>query len=1378
MAALGKEGEPTRVLMFSGGAFGTAMQLGVAHALLVSRSEAPDLVVGVSAGAINAAAVAEILQAGDDLDGEARLDAQTARFRTIFATCQAAPGELLSALKPDSTQIDAKRPLEPLSLPIHLKQERDWRREAIDARSGIIRLFNTALGLKLPVGAMVRGLRCWLGVRDAREISWEVRPFVYLKEATHLLLLTASHLPALAPLARLMVWAAIFRFRPLRPGGSAGDLINRSPMLEQSLKLVLDALALVVLIPTWFLVALLVAVPAPVATVLWVVTMVTGKWLVKVADACRNGWRSPRSKSGKGTEEDTGPWSRIWSRIRTESQRLIRLVHATVEVKYFAAWFRLAVWLLALGALARGVIWLVRLFTGAVSEELFVGLVAVPLVLGLIGMSLVALRRKSLLTALLQDNRLATSLFHPHALRQLLVRLFDPEYFATVGGGGDMDEIVSRALDPAQPWPKASKSDRASPAGRKIRDYASKKPPIHVGIVAADLASGRSEILPLDVPIVDALLAATAVCPIFPAKGLKWPRKVEKGREASADGDSSAAEAAGDDDDESEVRWFIDAVNIANEPTRPALAYLRDVEFAPGVPAVHLYPVCSLPMSQPELPTNGEAAGDDRTLLSVVERALDLQRFRDATLERRLTELFSRVIPAEAGVTYDVGSGESAKRYLRAWVYPIEPEAPLSANTDLLRASGDQERRRIMAETVADGCRAAMEAMLQESIAKIGGDGSAPCRQVMAVRLRDADLRADLPASDPEGGPGVSEVCRHCALHRSEKGEELQALSKETGSTNLPQWPIAGKPSKLKDQRGGRADRPLDEHKTAVLEALQSSSREWPSSRDQGLKGDERATVSMLFGGGVFRGVYLLGVLNALNEARLKPDLVAGASVGSITAAMAARVFEQKDDNKRQHGIQQLAATYLALDRLILTDRFADFVRSVTVRGAQTRFSLSDADRTFRRYEAKRGHRFSEGARAVFAGIERLLWISPFELAALLRVLRQGDSQESERLLRLYFQEILDRSGVGAEILGSEPLQLLIREHVLRGGESKKSPRERALTARFDEFIGKEGDQGGIVFLATATNLDRGRLEILGDRQMGSEEGSVSLLQGLLASSAFPGVFRPRSRWEVFPRSRTDHRLADGGVMDNLPLDAVVHHLDLAAQAGRLERRPDAPHLVFTGSLQREVGELQPAELEKVRKSWRRVRRRARELGYNQKLDLYQVAQEALDEIYRQAENAGEAAFKPLHLKVVAVRPKWLCQTFAFHPMLGFRRREQAASIAHGCASTLHRLAEEEADHLRAWGAEVDRLPGTLKSVQKDASGKRKQRSPKQDWTWPSWNKSWKIRRKGNCWFRRDTPCPFSGESLKKSGLRENTRNQLTKIYKQCRRKKTHSSDR
>jgi predicted acylesterase/phospholipase RssA len=60
----------------------------------------------------------------------------------------------------------------------------------------------------------------------------------------------------------------------------------------------------------------------------------------------------------------------------------------------------------------------------------------------------------------------------------------------------------------------------------------------------------------------------------------------------------------------------------------------------------------------------------------------------------------------------------------------------------------------------------------------------------------------------------------------------------------------------------------------------------------------------------------------------------------------------------------------------------------------------------------------------------------------------------------------------------------------------------------FDRYLAGTG----MYFLATTTNLTMGRLEVLGEQQLDQAGISAFLLDGLLASCAFPGVFRRWSR--------------------------------------------------------------------------------------------------------------------------------------------------------------------------------------------------------------------------------------------------------------------------
>lgn len=1292
---IGRDGEPIRALAFAGGGFGTALQLGVTHALLVSRGQAPDVVVGISAGAVNAVALAEILQAGArEADEPDRLASQVARFRHFFERYQTAPQGMLAALLPDSLQIDTRRPLEALKLPIHASRERQEREDALSSRSGLMNVLNQLLTLGIPIGTIVRGIRRVLGLIEIAEVKDRGRRCLRMMgEVLRLLDMTGAHLHRLAFLVTTVLRAALVdRARPPREA-SAGELIFRPKALLTVARVVGYLVALLALAALWL-----------VSTVMALAAAVLAVAVCGVPAALAKG---PNGRQGRS--------------VGSIFKVLLSLTG------------RILVWGAPLGLLFY-----------------FLPIPASAFVLLVLGATLFVFRRRQdLVLNFLRRNAIANGLLDPHPLRQLLVDLFDRFYYGEL----DMDAVVESALggEPAKTRDK-------DPA--RLSRYGRGEPAIRVGVAAANIRTGELETLAEETPVVEALLAALAAVPLFP------PQEID-----------------------GEV--YVDGTNVDNEPTRPVLTYLRKClarnDLNEKASVVHMYAVSPLPISQPEL-RHGGSAGEEQEcpaahspLVDVVERGLELQQFRDATLQHRLTELYSRAMPETGGVAFSTEpafAGDHGKDYVRAWVYPIEPPAPIEVNRRLLEAGDDAKRRRIIAETVADGCRAALEAMIQPAI-RGKKTRHVSCRWAVGVHLDGkAELKV-LPGSHGDHGPGLVEVCRHCAVFRARQGAAAHRnqLVRKKKKEAPPLWPVAGDP-------------PANEHDKR-LRVFQDASPKmdrvdpwWPRARPCGPHPDpagneadpspraprkDRPTVSFLFSGGVFRGVFQLGVLNALSEVGLRPDIVAGASVGSITGAMAARVFAGDDQDPsldgrecRQRRIQRLAATYMAIDRLVLTDRFADFVRTLTVRAAQTRFSLRQADRVVRQYDQASSGVFEREARLVMAGLERLFYISPIELWRLLGALRLRRPDRVVRLLKDFVQEWLDRGEVGNEVLGAEPLELLIAEHVLRrngvnGSDLRSAPLDRFL-------------EDGIVLLATATNLTRGRLEILGEHQLDEGRKRISLLQGLLASSAFPGVFRPRWSWEVTPETEHVELMNDGGMMDNLPLDAVAQFLKAAADAGRIAARPETadgpvPHLLFSASLRADPGVLSASEARELKEDWPRLLRRTRRLGYNQKLTLYENAQKAVRRIWstNQRDRRYEGC-EPLDLEVLTVRPRWLCGTFAFHPMLGFRRLEQARSIAHGCASTLLHLDELRAIDtrerwMRSWQIELDQLPDV------DRRDGRERFEPVLA---PDKAKS------GYCWFRPEHRCPFSRQILEADGLPDATVQELSQIHRVCGRRETH----
>lgn len=1294
---IGRTGQPVRALVFAGGLFDSVMQLGVTHALLVSRACPPDVVVGVSTGAVNAVALADIMQAGSTLtdsdktveDGM-RMEARVARFRQVLDAYRQSHEDVFNAFVPDVYQVDGHRPLEPTRLPIHNREERRRREEAVNAQAGLIRLANDILRIDVSLGEVTRGVRAYLGWRAAgeqrkpyRRVLWRLHEGFRLwwrvvrnMNALSLLGFRLLH-AALAPyFDRLADWLEIAGARlGSREGwvrrtmqavaGAGARLVSRMGTGESS-----DSAAGLVfksrfiryraaVLGRWIIGMIVLA---PVAIVPMII----------VAASAGGVYDYVSHQVGRGTGlESLFPTARLFARP---------LLHFDV-LRGFAA--------------------------------------AMAMISALWGLFIYFLIARAGVDGVLAVYHIDDGLLDPHPLRSWFVRLFDPLYYGRV----EMSEVVEAAFTESTPVEAGGKPKRLS-------DYEAVEPKIHTRPLAANVETSRLEALAGDTPVVDALLAATAKPPFF---------------EAHRCSDA----------------WYVDGAVVANEPTRALVTHLTDL-VNDDASRVDVYPVTSLPIDSRHL---GSSREEYTNAVDVVQRARQLESFRDATLDRQMTDLVTQTLPGDAA-TWWMGRqrGESPRgpKRIRANVYPIELDHLKSLTEKILSSQTVEERRTLIATAVADGCRSSLEVMLHSSL-QVPNTVSLPCRKHLGERLGHVFLPGS--STDARDGPGLPEVCRACSAPIGRNGETRvrQALrTNRERHSPLPLWPCsdtavvapAGDTTQPTIVVPPKAD---DGPRTTQWPARSVA---WPSARD-GQSGRERPTINLLFSGGVFRGVYLVGVINAMNECHVRPDVIAGSSIGSITAAMAARIFAETEERARKRHIADVAATYMAVDRLVLTDRFSDFIRNFTLRASAADFSLRHLDTAFRAFDRPSSAAYSKDVRRVLAGIERLFYVSPFETHALVKAARMRRYSKVKGLLELYAQEWLERGSVGFEILGAEPLSILIRDHVLRDmGDDIETA-----SAGFLKTL----EQRGIQFIATTSNIKRGTLDVAHLPAITTEEIGTRLVDTLLASSAFPAIFRPRWSWEVNPRSTRVEQLIDGGVMDNLPLDAVAKFLDGARRDGRVSarpgwqgsERPGVPHLLFAGSL--EVGQPRapsPAEVARMARHWRRTMKRAKQLSYNNKIDNYAEAQSALREIYEDAQRRSDgkqpaSSYEPLNLEVAVVKPRWLCGTFAFHPMLGFKRREQARSIAHGCWSTLERVHDMTTRYARwldAWGMTPP-------------AGWRRVPNPRPE-------------HDGDCWYRTGATCPFSDAGIRQSqgatGVKPETRRMLTMIYEECGKSHTH----
>lgn len=1347
---IGEDGGIVRVLNFSGGGFDTVMQLGVTHALLVNQGKAPDVVVGVSSGAIEAAALAEVMRAGCPPDGpvekkdyEAVLDERVQRFRQFSDACQKAPQTVLDTIIPDAYQVDSLEPLASLRLARLSADERNERDQWIQRRAGLARLYNDLLTVDLPFGALTRIVRRYLGFKAASAIA---NPFkrnvARFLEIMRGWLVIGAELRRLTPIVPILVSPLISRARD-RQLSTAGSIIFKFRPAELFLRSIHWFWSFLFLVSFWVafsvIVGLIPFMPAAIydgfvgddVPVYLYVFLIMYAFpiilpLTPLALAYdKTGWRAAVADFSKGIFAFLfylAKWGLVLAAILLGLLIIIQTLPITRmdldlrgdDLEHDAI-IRIALIITAIIVFVRPIVWFISASasyrTGRLGKR--------------------TTRKRWYVRKFLDHYRIGSSLAHNYNLKKLLVELFDRGYYGT----RETDSVLSESLSD-----KESKGFELAvePSKRKLSSYlearSTRDPRIHVAVTTADVGTGGMNVMPPETPIIDSLLAATAYTPVFPA--VRIAKKL-----------------------------LVDARHFGNAPTKALVELFTHRKLA-DVEAVHIYAVDPLPISRKELgpyaPVDGRPFVN---LIDIVMRALQLQRFRDAQLERKLTKRVTWAIPPDRG-TVEVERSSGPRKYFRAYFAPVELDHALNLNREIL--FGDKDgRRAAISEAIASGCCASLQVMHagvlrdirdgKADSAKLKGveDGYVRCRDLIGIVRKDRPKgvrKISLPGSNSDA-PGLAEVCRYCRLRR-------EAVSPSNGDTSaddeylyrvIPLPKDAARKRQIDDEAASHDERdigdwPHELDDSAVSQQGGTSTITEVDDTDavtaEPLSADP--AIACLFSGGVFRGVFQLGVLNALSMLDVRPKIVAGASVGSITAAMVASALTAKTEDEKKLKVATLASVYIAIDRIILTDRFSDFIRNWTIRASEAKFSLEQMDRVFRKYDQGRMKKFQRDLRQVLAGLERLFYVSPYQVNRIARHVRNREGIAASEQVKQNVQQWLDRMDVGEEILGAEPIKELIETLVI--------PKDCASEPDSAPFncIDKN-----LVFLATTTNLTQGALHVLNSRD---RDQRATLIDGLLASSAFPAVFRPRRSWDLLPGKNDADQFVDGGVMDNLPLHDVLKTMRMMADDKEIPLRAEqGPHLMLAASLEVDTRDPSAESLRNFENYWPELAARASELKYNTKIEMFERVIDNMEDIFQHARGGRE----PMDVTVLAVKPKWLCNTFAFHPMLGFRRDTQAQSIAHGCAATLLAFGRVPEEHRAGWKLDEHAVPDT--GDFKDALPRTKVDRRK-------------ALKEGRCWLQ-GTPCPFSKAQLDdyaKTELGGNTRRWLVRIHEQCWDRATH----
>ena len=157
-------------------------------------------------------------------------------------------------------------------------------------------------------------------------------------------------------------------------------------------------------------------------------------------------------------------------------------------------------------------------------------------------------------------------------------------------------------------------------------------------------------------------------------------------------------------------------------PTTTVRQLLRD-RVHPEATAVHLYTVSSLPIqaNQVKPRQSRRYAG----LIDVLLRVQQLRRFRNAKLDRDITALYDGALPPQRLPPERKPDRQiralkcfgHSQHIVRTTVVPIEPsDHAITLSEELFRARNRQEQHEAIAETVAVGCRIAMETIMRHDI--------------------------------------------------------------------------------------------------------------------------------------------------------------------------------------------------------------------------------------------------------------------------------------------------------------------------------------------------------------------------------------------------------------------------------------------------------------------------------------------------------------------------------------------------------------------------------------------------------------------------------------------------------------------------------------
>lgn len=624
-------------------------------------------------------------------------------------------------------------------------------------------------------------------------------------------------------------------------------------------------------------------------------------------------------------------------------------------------------------------------------------------------------------------------------------------------------------------------------------------------------------------------------------------------------------------------------------------------------------------------------------------------------------------------------------------------------------------------EACAAGCRAALETLHADTLKAFPGEGLVPCRDLLK-KLRGVHGASFQP---------LTEVCGGCTRELARPALIEPPLS-DAERAAINDFPPFYKENR-EAARGSIAERPL----TIAVPA-----------------------------GGVFLGVFQIGAIAALKQYGIKPDLYAGASVGTIFSYLLERALREPRAGGDGGGDDSL---HVLVDRVKRVPEWIDAIpgkskgspgRVDIVRDELLRRFRSEEVRPFRELRLRdvamllttypRGRALEETWERFRRGLGALLFTPMPDLASgqdrSLDPKYHLDADEWDELHATITKLAQLRLEGGIE-LGDEIAANLgfftpgseARRGEIIGLDSIASEiRSLAFAGEDPPTLDRHSRNQSVRFIFTVTNHSRGRLETFGFADASTVSvASPDALEATLAASSFPLAFRLRTQQEIFRGAQASEPgdfYADGGILNNFPSDTALAYLHALTDAERTKWIGEDVHRVFLLSL------TSPTTIEgqipdKDGLLWNLVR--AFERSDAEKVIKTERGQIHITALAAKANSIlrAKGERQAIMTKIIRVSPAYgiYNHPFAFKSYLGFEVDKQLEMLASGCRRA--RLSLEWAKDLEKH-RDKRRLPQFINEVQDEVAKV----------------KSWLPRYypKGTCLFGRVSPrdegvrCPFT----------------------------------